>query len=52
MWAKIELKYTSLDGNILSLDLIGESAIIAQHEADHLNGVLISDKARQRKVLR
>lgn len=51
-WAKIELKYTSLDGNILSLDLIGESAIIAQHEADHLNDILIADKARQRKVLR
>lgn len=51
-WAKIELEYTSLDGNIISLPLTGESIIIAQHETDHLNGVLISDKARQRKAIK
>lgn len=51
-WAKIELEYTSLDGNIVSFSLDGESIVIAQHETDHLNGILISDKARQRKALK
>lgn len=51
-WVKIDLEYTSFDGSIISLPLTGESAIVPQHENDHLNGILISDKARQRKVIK
>lgn len=50
-WAKIELEFTSLDGNITSLTLTGDDAIVAQHEQNHLNGILITSKARQRKIL-
>jgi len=51
-WAKIELEYTSLDGNIVSLDFSGEAAIVPQHETQHLDGILISDKYRERKVIK
>lgn len=50
-WAKIDLEFTSLDGETKSVTLTGEEAIVAQHETDHLNGVLITHKARQRKVI-
>ena len=51
-WAKIELEYTSLDGNLVSLPMMGESIIIAQHETQHLDGILISDKYRQRRIIK
>lgn len=48
----ITVNYTSTDGESKSLDLSGYLARIALHEYDHLQGVLITDKARQRKVLK
>lgn len=51
-WAKIDIEYTSLDGNIVSLSFSGELAIVPQHENDHLNGTLISDKYRQRRIIK
>lgn len=48
----ITVNYTSTDGESKSLDLSGYLARIAQHEQDHLLGVLITDKARQRKVVK
>ncbi len=48
----ITVKYTSIDGESKSLDLSGYLARIAQHEVDHLLGILITDKARQRKVVK
>lgn len=40
---KIHLSYFNLKGEYISKKLSGMSAIIAQHEYDHLNGVLIVD---------
>jgi len=51
-WAKIELEFTSLDGESKSMTLTGEDAIIAQHEESHLRGILITHVARERKVIR
>jgi len=48
----ITVNYTSTNGESKSLDLSGYLARIAQHEQDHLLGVLITDKARQRKVVK
>lgn len=48
----ITVNYTSTDGESKSLDLSGYLARIALHEYDHLQGVLITDKARQRKVVK
>ncbi len=48
----ITVNYTSTDGESKSLDLSGYLARIALHEYDHLQGILITDKARQRKVVK
>lgn len=48
----IAVNYTSIDGESKSIELSGYLARIALHEFDHLQGVLITDKARQRKVLK
>lgn len=41
---KVELTGTQLDGTSLTVTLNGMSARAAQHEMDHLNGVLFIDK--------
>lgn len=48
----VTVSYTSTGGESKSLDLSGYLARIVQHEQDHLLGVLITDKARQRKVVK
>lgn len=48
----ITVNYTSTGGESKSLDLSGYLARIALHEYDHLQGILITDKARQRKVVK
>lgn len=48
----ITINYMSIEGENKSMDLTGYLARIAQHEQDHLLGVLITDKARQRKVIK
>ena len=45
----IDVNYMSIDGESKSIQLSGFLARIAQHETDHLLGILITDKARQRK---
>ena len=45
----IDVNYMSNDGESKSIQLSGFLARIAQHESDHLLGILIADKARQRK---
>ena len=40
---KVTLKYTNLDGEEVTKNLSGLDGHIAQHECDHLNGILLSD---------
>jgi peptide deformylase len=40
----IRLRWTSLDGQTTEQDLTGFAAICAQHELDHLNGLLTLDR--------
>ena len=47
----IDVNYMSNDGESKSIQLSGFLARIAQHESDHLLGILITDKARQRKKI-
>jgi peptide deformylase len=42
--AKCDATWLDLDGNKRSATLTGESARIFQHEFDHLNGVLMTDR--------
>lgn len=39
--ARVRLSWTTLDGRAETRELDGEAAVIAQHEADHLDGRLI-----------
>jgi peptide deformylase len=41
----IKVSYTDLEGNRVTRDLGGMPARIVQHEIDHLDGVLITDRA-------
>ena len=42
---KVTLKYQLVYGGWKVEELIGMDAVVAQHEVDHLNGILASDKA-------
>ncbi|GLB60374.1 peptide deformylase [Cytobacillus sp. NCCP-133] len=42
-YAKITIKGTDLEGNDVKLRLKGLSAIVFQHEIDHLNGIMFYD---------
>lgn len=42
---KVTLKYQSIYGGWKVEELSGMDAVIAQHEIDHLNGILVSDNA-------
>lgn len=46
----IQLEYFDLNGKIHTEILEGFTAIIAQHEIDHLSGILISDKIKNQKL--
>lgn len=48
---KIHVTYYDRKGNFKSEEFKGFKAIIAQHEYDHLNGVLIVDLVEQMKTL-
>ena len=48
----ITVNYTSTDGESKSLDLSGYLARIAQHESHHLQGILITDIARERRRIK
>jgi len=42
---KIHIKYQDLTGKIIKEKVKGISAIVLQHEMDHLNGILFIDRA-------
>lgn len=42
---KVKIQYTDIVGKHVELTYSGDMARIIQHEMDHLNGVLITDKA-------
>lgn len=45
---KIHLKYFDLDGKKQKIKAKGLLAEVIQHEVDHLNGILICDKTREK----
>ncbi|MEE4246608.1 MAG: peptide deformylase [Kangiellaceae bacterium] len=51
-YANIEVNYLDQDGQHQSLVLNGEYAGIAQHEIDHLDGVLFIDRVDDSKTIR
>jgi|CXWL01.1.fsa_nt_gi peptide deformylase len=42
--AEIMFEYTDLQGNLIKSTLTGTDAVVAQHEYDHLQGILFVDK--------
>jgi peptide deformylase len=46
---RITVEYDDLDGKRLSLDAEGFSAVVIQHEYDHLEGILISDRFKKQR---
>lgn len=51
-WNRIVIGANSTDGSNFELTLNGYIARIAQHELNHLDGILMSDKARQRRFVK
>ena len=49
---KVKLKGVAPDGKPIDVDLTGWPARIAQHEMDHLNGVLYVDRMEKRTLRR
>lgn len=48
----ISVSYQDIDGNTVESELSGYAAIVFQHEFDHLNGVLFTDKISNLAKLR
>ena len=44
---KIHLKYKDLDGQVHKEKIKGFDAIVIQHEVDHLDGILFTDRAEK-----
>lgn len=44
---KIHVKYQDLDGIVHKVKLSGLEAIVLQHELDHLDGILFTDRAEE-----
>lgn len=44
---KIHLKYQDLNGEVHKEKIKGFSAVVIQHEVDHLNGILFIDRAEK-----
>ncbi len=49
---KIKISAYAVNGELFNVVLSGELAQGAQHEADHLAGILMTSKARERKVIK
>lgn len=47
---RVHLNYEDLDGNKHSKEYEGFEAIIVQHEVDHLNGILFTQRCLEQKV--
>lgn len=43
-WSRVRLKATALDGTPIDEELEGFSAVVLQHEVDHLDGTLFIDR--------
>ena len=43
-YTEVQLRWSDLDGNVHHRALSGSAAVIAQHEADHLDGKLILEQ--------
>ncbi len=50
-FSKVELSGYDRDGNTLSKTLEGFEAVVAQHELDHLDGILFVDRMKDMKHL-
>ena len=50
-YKNITIKAQKIDGKETKLKVYGMLAIIFQHEIDHLNGILITDKAKETKKI-
>jgi peptide deformylase len=48
-YARIRVKATSLDGELLDIRLKGMLAVVFQHEIDHLNGIMFYDHIDEKK---
>ncbi len=51
-WNHVIITANSTAGEVFSLPLFGIDARIAQHELNHLDGILMTSKARQRQVIK
>ena len=49
-YTEIIVEFYDMNFQPQTLDLYGSEAIIAQHEIDHLNGILISDIDAQKRI--
>jgi len=49
--AKIKMEYFDFEGNKKEIGLSGFLSAVAQHEIDHLNGILFIDKAKNIRKL-
>ncbi len=47
---KVRIDYEDLDGNKQSKEYEGFEAIIVQHEVDHLNGILFTQRCLEQKI--
>lgn len=46
-YRKVKIKYTNTEDKVNIVELEGLAAIVAQHEIDHLDGVILSDYEEQ-----
>jgi peptide deformylase len=49
-WKEITITAQDVNGEEFTMNLSGRLARVALHEIDHLSGILITSKARQRRV--
>ena len=47
----VQIKYQNLKGNTVTEILEGFTAVIFQHERDHLDGILLTDRIQQQKEI-
>src|SRR5687768_5460110 len=43
-YSEVRVEYYNLDGVLVKKNLSGQNAFVFQHELDHLNGILLTDK--------
>lgn len=50
-WEKVKISAYDRDGQFYQKELSGFAAVVAQHELDHLNGILFIDRMEDMKTL-